>query len=704
MKKKSEKKLLRSLLVPILSVVVVLAVVIVSVQGVFFYQNTHNRIMQDSLAENHLIAENVSIFISEAYSLSENLAQNPTILTMQTDQQTPVLENCVANNPYLELLYVQGADGMQTGRSSGELADRSERWWFKQVTEEKKAFVSKSYYSVNTGMPCASVFFPMYAGDTFTGVFATDIKLDSLVTLVSEMSDTKKDKMVFIIDGEGTVVAHPDKKYIEELYNYKNHTKTVSVKDGTGKVQTNEDGSIVTEEKEITISDSFAKMINEVMSGKSDNAMVKMDGDSYYAAYSPIVMDGESDAWSVVTIQKKNTLFSPLYTVLGITILVAFLALLLSAFIVRNITRRITDPVTKLTSAIGAASEGDFSVRAEGSGAEEIVLLADSFNQMTEKISRILHETLSLINNVKGSSETLSGISEQSEMAAAEMADISSGAASQLDDTKKALELTEDLGKISGKLMEMNRILSEATEETKTFSSMGMESVDELRKKSQESLEAVQLSFEKVLNLNESSRQIGTIIQEINEISSQTSLLALNASIEAARAGEHGRGFAVVAEQVSALAANSESATKNIDDIISGFQEEIESIVSEIESIKEIFGSQIESVGAVESSFACFKTASEETLDVVGQVGELIDRSDALNHQIISSIDDIFDISKKTEEEAQKVSGQIKQQKDDIYEIANKVDSINYASEMLENEMSMLTIQDVKEVKERAKE
>ncbi|MBR1740315.1 MAG: methyl-accepting chemotaxis protein [Lachnospiraceae bacterium] len=692
MKKKSEKKLLRSLLIPILSVVAVLAVVIVTVQGVVFYRNLHSQIMQDNLTENQLIAERVSSFLSEAYALTEEMAQNPSILTMDTNIQTPILENCVKNNPYLELLYIQGTDGMQTGRSSGELANRSERWWFKQVTEEKKPFVSKSYYSVNTGMPCASVFFPMYQGESFAGVFATDIKLDSLVSLAAKVSDEKKDKTVFIIDGEGTIVAHPDEKYIEELYNYKNNTKTVSVKDDAGNVKTDADGNIITKEEGIEVSDSFDRMIAGVMAGKSDNAMVKIDGSTYYASFSPIAPDGESDAWSVVTVQKKGTLLAPLWFSILLSVVVAFLALVLAGFLVRRLTKRITDPITELTEAIGLASEGNFSIHAEGRGSAEIVELADSFNRMTDKISRILKETLSLINNVKGSSETLSEISEQSETAAKEMDDIAGGAASQLNDTEKALEITENLGRISEKLMEMNETLNEATQNTKNFSGIGRKSVEELQKKSQESLDAMQSSFEKVLGLSHSSEQIGTIIQEINEISSETSLLALNASIEAARAGEHGRGFAVVAEQVSALAANSEDATKNIADIVSRIQDEITEIVSELDGVKSIFGEQIGAVEEVGNSFDHFHRASEDTLDVVDQVGDLIGDSASLNRQVTASIRDIYEISKKTQEEAQRVSEQIKQQKEEIHGVADRVDDMNYASEMLETDMSMLTI------------
>ena len=71
-----------------------------------------------------------------------------------------------------------------------------------------------------------------------------------------------------------------------------------------------------------------------------------------------------------------------------------------------------------------------------------------------------------------------------------------------------------------------------------------------------------------VQDLAENMKKIGYIVQTLNEISNQTNLLALNASIEAARAGEYGVGFAVVASEVQKLAAQSATASKQIEDTI----------------------------------------------------------------------------------------------------------------------------------------
>ncbi|HEY9300441.1 MAG TPA: methyl-accepting chemotaxis protein, partial [Phormidium sp.] len=84
---------------------------------------------------------------------------------------------------------------------------------------------------------------------------------------------------------------------------------------------------------------------------------------------------------------------------------------------------------------------------------------------------------------------------------------------------------------------------------------------------------------QQTLQLTEQTNQIGSIINIVSDLASQTNMLALNAAVEAVRAGEHGRGFGVVATEIRKLADQSKQSAQKINSLIFGIQSAIDSTV-----------------------------------------------------------------------------------------------------------------------------
>ena len=133
-----------------------------------------------------------------------------------------------------------------------------------------------------------------------------------------------------------------------------------------------------------------------------------------------------------------------------------------------------------------------------------------------------------------------------------------------------------------------NTVLQESAK-AKEAAQRGKEAADQVNLKMQDIQKTTEKGAEGISTLGQKSKEIGNIVETINQISEQTNLLALNAAIEAARAGDAGRGFAVVADEVRKLAEESSQATKQIRELIKHIQDEIDnSVTSMNENTKQV--------------------------------------------------------------------------------------------------------------------
>ncbi|MEM9804749.1 MAG: methyl-accepting chemotaxis protein [Cyanobacteria bacterium P01_D01_bin.56] len=226
-----------------------------------------------------------------------------------------------------------------------------------------------------------------------------------------------------------------------------------------------------------------------------------------------------------------------------------------------------------LLDDVEGAARGDLTVRADVS-AGEIGTVADFFNAIIESLRQI-------VTQVKTSAGQVNTSLGANEVAMQALAD---DALQQSERTTQTLSSVENMTMAITQAADRAQQAAVVAREASQTASDGGEAMDLTVQNILALRATVGETAKKVKRLGESSQQISKVVSLINQIATQTNLLAINAGIEAARAGEEGQGFAAVAEEVGELAARSAAATQDIEQIVDSIQRETADVVDAIEN------------------------------------------------------------------------------------------------------------------------
>lgn len=242
-----------------------------------------------------------------------------------------------------------------------------------------------------------------------------------------------------------------------------------------------------------------------------------------------------------------------------------------STMIEAEAVAEISSSVEELNASISEIAESTEvlarSVQDTAASIEEMALTINSITTISHDVGEGVETTTSSIHQF---SATIKEVVENAE----DLAKVS-------DETLSAVEeITATVKEVELRAKESAALSQRVTDDAANF---GMTSVKKTMEGMEKIKDSVSRTADVIHRLGLSSDEIGNILNVIDEIADQTTLLALNAAILAAQAGEHGKGFSVVANEIKDLAQRTAMSTQEIDKMIQNVRRDVSEAIDAME-------------------------------------------------------------------------------------------------------------------------
>ncbi|MGB4821799.1 MAG: methyl-accepting chemotaxis protein [Agathobacter rectalis] len=478
----------------------------------------------------------------------------------------------------------------------------------------------------------------------------------------NNLSDVKLEGMgsayMYVVQNDGTMLYHPTKEKVGQP------VENAVIK---GVVQQLQDGK------------------------KPGTTVVEYDfnGTTKYSAYT--ILNNENIL--VLTADESEAL-AGITTVTGVAVGIIAIVVLIAIIISFIMGRRLMRPLVKVSTIIEDVANGnieaDFSVVKESN--DEIGLIIEKMKELTQSLG-------SIVGKIRNSSDTMSSNSY-------ELNDTSSQTLAANNEISKAVEdVAEGSTGMAASISKINENLLEMSNETKDINA----SVDEIKNQTVAVQDSSKIMNDKIKSMQDSSHKmdegisaiskrietvnttvdkVSNIVSVIEEISSETNLLSLNASIEAARAGDAGKGFAVVAQEIRVLSDNTNTELENIKQIISSLVEECRYCVQASGTIVEDNAKQKEEIKAVLDEFGSLDEQIQKTAEKADEIEELVTAMIELNDDITKSSNSLTDVSAANAAATEEMNANIEELNAMMHGVSEMAEHMNNESDGLKEALS----------------
>ncbi len=404
------------------------------------------------------------------------------------------------------------------------------------------------------------------------------------------------------------------------------------------------------------------KVADELASGNvpaNDVEEYKYNGDMKYAAYAIT----DDHAIIVMTAEEKEILStSRMLTTRAVG--AAIVLVLISMICAYRIALRIAKPLEKMAGILVDTSRFHFRPNQNMDKLyrrrDEVGAISRATHEMRKNLREIVGDIDEACEQLQMNTEQLKGSSNEINTVCTDNSATTQELAASMEETSATTdninEQIEQMKNEAAAISELSRNGAESSREVMQRANNMQETTQQATSRTEEMYNEVKQKTDEAIEGSKSVDKINELTDSIRAISSQTSLLALNASIEAARAGEAGKGFAVVATEIGNLANQTSQTVEDIDAIIREVKAAVDSmtdslnastdflentVLEDYKSFREIGEQYKEDAGVFESGMSNVEESVTELNTRIETVATAVEGIDTTINEAANGVNDV---------------------------------------------------------------